>query len=784
MKVCIAEKPSVAKEIANILGAKIKKDGYFEGNGYRVTWTFGHLCTLKTPDEYTPKWKKWNLNTLPMVPERFEIKLIRNKGVSKQFKIIKSLIDNCTEVINCGDAGIEGELIQRWVLKKAACKKTIKRLWISSLTEEAIREGFKKLKDASDYDLLYAAGNARAIGDWLLGMNASRLYTLKYANGKGVLSIGRVQTPTLALIVQRHIEIEHFTPERYWELKTIYRDVLFSANGQRFKKKNEVEKIVEIIKNSNFTVTSFTRKKGKEQPPPLFDLTSLQVECNNKFGFTADNTLKIVQKLYENKYITYPRVDTKFLPWDVYPKIPGILKGLKSYEEIVEPLLKNSIRKSKKVFDDKKITDHHAIIPTGVHAHKMTPQDEKVYDTLTRRFIAAFYPDCIVSITIVLGEVKDVKFKAKGKQIIEDGWRVVYPKQEKKDDTKEAQIIPVFEKGETGHHKPEIHGKETKPPKPYTEATLLRAMETAGKQVDDEELRHLMKENGIGRPSTRGNIIETLFKRNYTVRAKKNILPTGTGIQLIGTIESELLKSVELTGIWEKKLRQIERGEFDAGVFLDEMKNMISVLVCDVKKESGKTITVEERKYKKRKFTNNKKNEAKTKPGKTTAQNTIINCPKCHKGRIIKGKAAYGCSEFRSGCDFRVNFTIQGKRLSEKQVFDLIQKGKTSELSGFKSNSNKVKGQLILNENSISFKPSTDDQKYAKNKTIEGTRVKTKLVCPMCGQGYMIKGKAAYGCSRYREGCKFIISFDELSKHNSNVLTMELLEEISMNLDS
>ena len=600
LKVCIAEKPAVAREIAAILGAKTGRDGYYEGNGYQVTWTFGHLCTLKEPDEYTPDWKRWNINTLPMIPAKYEIKLIKNKGVSKQFGTIKKLVNECSEVINCGDAGIEGELIQRWVLKKAGCKKPVKRLWISSLTEEAIREGFTKLKDSSDYDLLYAAGNARAIGDWLLGMNASRLYTLKYAENRGVLSIGRVQTPTLALIVQREKEIQNFKPETYWELKTLYRDVLFTALDLRFTDHEKAEETLARIKDELFTVTDFTRKKGKEQPPQLFDLTSLQVECNKKFGFTADNTLKTVQKLYEKKLVSYPRVDTRYLPDDVYSKIPGILKGLRQYSRLTEVLFNDKIRKSKKVFDDKRVTDHHAIIPTGQQG-QMSPQEEKVYDIIAKRFIAAFYPDCIVMNTTVLGEVTDVKFKATGRQILEEGWRVVYPRQEKqkkdeddeKDEEAAGQIIPDFEKGESGPHKPGLKEKETKPPKPYTEATLLRAMESAGKQVDDDELRELMKENGIGRPSTRAGIIETLFRRSYITRMKKNIIPTPTGIQLIDAINNELLKSVELTGLWEKKLRDIERGEFSSKLFLEEMTEMVKNLVSDVKKETGRKITIE-----------------------------------------------------------------------------------------------------------------------------------------------------------------------------------------------
>jgi len=780
MKVCIAEKPSVAKEIATILGAKIRKDGFFEGNGYRVTWTFGHLCTLKAPDDYTPLWKKWNLATLPMVPEKFDIKMIPNKGVSKQFKVIKNLVHDCTEVINCGDAGIEGELIQRWVLKKAECKTPVKRLWISSLTEEAIKEGFNNLKDASDYDLLYAAGNARAISDWILGMNASRLYTLKYANGKGVLSIGRVQTPTLALIVQRHHEIENFKPEKYWELKTNYRSVLFSATSGRFKTTESVQEILDKIKDHDFTITSFSKKKGKEQPPLLFDLTSLQVECNKKFSFTADNTLKTIQKLYEKKLVTYPRVDTRVLPSDMYPKISGILKKLTSYNSIVEPLLQKTISKSKRIFDDSKVTDHHAIIPTGVTANNLSPQEMKIYDTITRRFIAAFYDDCIVSNTTVLGEVENEKFKAKGKQILEDGWRVVYQKEDKEQKDKDgneesdAQLIPEFIEGEKGPHEPKIAEKETKPPKHYTEGTLLRAMETAGKQVDDETLRDIMKENGIGRPSTRANIIETLFKRNYIIRNKKAILATLTGIQLIGAIENELLKSVELTGIWENKLRQIERGEYKAGQFLNEMATMITNLVSEVKQEHGKNIIIE--KQQKNKYTKKKNAKSKIAPSKKavkksenvkapeSSKKTVdvsgLNCPLCKKGNVIKGRAAYGCSNFKEGCSFRVNFKIEEKVLTDKQIYDLISKGKTGIINGFIENGTKVKGKIVFDEKSMPLLVS-----QLENKQTEKTAIKSQSpennICPQCGKGIIIKGKNAYGCNQFKEGCTFRIPFNE-----------------------
>jgi DNA topoisomerase-3 len=807
LKVCIAEKPSVAKEIARILGADSRKDGYFEGNGYRVTWTFGHLCTLNEPDDYTAEWKRWNLSTLPMLPEKFDIKLISNSGVGKQFKTIKSLVSECEEVINCGDAGIEGELIQRWVLKKAGCRKPVKRLWISSLTEEAIRDGFTKLKNGSDYDLLYEAGNSRAIGDWLLGMNATRLYTLKYANGKGVLSIGRVQTPTLALIVKRHYEIENFTPEKYWELKTVYRDVLFTAADGKFSSEDAANGVLERIKDKNFTVTSFTKKRGTEPPPPLFDLTSLQVECNKKFGFSADNTLKIVQNLYEKKFITYPRVDTRFLPDDVYPKVTGILKGLRSYSKEIEPLWAEPIRKSKKVFDNAKVTDHHAVIPTGVNPLNLPFQDEKVYDAIARRFIAVFYPDCIVSNTTALGESDDVKFKATGRQIIEEGWRVLFPKQEKKEDDEEAQLIPDFIKGESGPHTPQVSEKETKPPRHHTEATLLRAMETAGKWSDDEEIRDAMKENGIGRPSTRAGIIETLFKRSYIIREKKNIIPTATGIQLIDTIENDLLKSVELTGLWEGKLRRIERGEYKADLFLEEMKEMVSSLVADVKKESGKMIHLAEAKRKpadrsgnvSQKPSPSKKTASKQKTSadktagaassmkstaadKTAPQNKLI-CPVCKKGEIIKGKTAYGCSGYKTGCRFRINFEIEGKKLTEKQIFSMIENGKSGEISGFTVNNKKIKGRLVLNENHMPVLNISEEKEITappENRAQTITGKNSTLQCRRCGEGHMIRGHAAYGCSRYREGCRFIIPFDQLrGEFNTDVLTPEILDKIN-----
>lgn len=680
MKVCIAEKPSVAREIANILGANSRRDGYFEGNGYQVTWTFGHFCTLKEPHEYSPQWKRWALEVLPMIPPRFGIKLIENDGVAKQFGVIESLIAKAAEVINCGDAGQEGELIQRWVLQKAQCKVPVKRLWISSLTEDSIREGFGNLKDQTTFDKLYEAGLSRAIGDWLLGMNATRLYTVKYGQNKSVLSIGRVQTPTLALIVNRQLEIENFQPEQYWELKTVYRDTTFSATKGRFTTKEDGEKFLEEIKLSDFQVTDVSIKKGDELPPRLFDLTALQVECNKKFSFSAEDTLKIIQSLYEKKLTTYPRVDTTFLSDDIYPKVPAILRGLAGYEELVKPVLATKIPKSKKVFDNSKVTDHHAIIPTGMRANNISENERKVYDLVTRRFIAVFYPNCKISTTTVLGEANKVEFKVTGKQILESGWRVVFEKQtntqdednEKDDDN----ILPLFEKGETGPHVPALNEKWTLPPKYYTEATLLRAMETAGKLVDDDELRDALKENGIGRPSTRAAVIETLFKRNYIRKERKNLYATQTGVELIGTIKEELLKSAELTGIWEKKLRQIEKSEYDPRLFIDELKQMLTEIVTNVKNDWGTRITIEEAvkeevaKPKKKTTTKEKKtaSEKKPKEKKDSQKKEPVICPLCKKGHVLKGKTAYGCSEWKSGCPFRLSFDDLQEDLNDDQL--------------------------------------------------------------------------------------------------------------------
>lgn len=588
MIVCIAEKPSVAKEIADILGARSRHDGYYEGNGYQVTWTFGHLCTLKEPHDYTPLWQRWSLGSLPMIPPRFGIKLINDKGIEKQFAVIERLMQAAEMIVNCGDAGQEGELIQRWVMQKAQAKCPVKRLWVSSLTEEAIREGFATLKDQSEYQPLYEAGLSRAIGDWLLGMNATRLYTLKYGKNRQVLSIGRVQTPTLALIVKRHLEIENFVPQPYWELKTIYRETTFSVTEGKYDSEEKGREALEKITGEPFTVTDVSAKKGTELPPRLYDLTSLQVDCNKKFGLSADVTLQTIQSLYEKKVTTYPRVDTTYLSDDIYPKCANILNGLRDYQPLIAPLTGKPLPKSKKVFDNKKVTDHHAIIPTGVYPQGLTDLEKKVYDLVARHFIAVFYPDCKFSTTTVLGESAGVKFKVTGKEITEPGWRVVFAgeQNEEKEGDKE-KLLPSFTVGESGPHTPALAQKFTQPPKPYTEATLLRAMETAGKLVENEELREAMKENGIGRPSTRAAIIETLYKRNYIRKEKKNIAATKTGIELVGLIRNELLKSAELTGQWEKKLRDIEKREYDAKRFIEELKVMLGEVVNDVLRDNS-----------------------------------------------------------------------------------------------------------------------------------------------------------------------------------------------------
>lgn len=696
MIVCIAEKPSVAKDIARILGATTSHNGYMEGNGFQVTWTFGHLCTLKEPNDYTENWKHWSLSALPMIPPRFGIKLIDDDGIKRQFSVIERLMQAADCIVNCGDAGQEGELIQRWVMQKAQAKCPVKRLWISSMTDEAIREGFNSLKDQSEYQPLYVAGLSRAIGDWLLGMNATRLYTLKYGQNRQVLSIGRVQTPTLALIVNRQKEIDSFEPEPYWVLSTIYRDTLFTATKGKFTTKEEGEQAFATIADKPFEVTSVSKKNGNEAPPRLFDLTSLQVECNRKFSYSAETTLNLIQSLYERKLTTYPRVDTQFLSDDIYPKCAGILTGMRGYEQYIQPLAGKKLPKSKRVFDTSKVTDHHAIIPTGVPASALRDMERNVYDLIARRFIAVFYPDCKFSTTTVLGKVEDVEFKVSGKEILEPGWRTIYAQQQtstpqpinpqpssSEDDDKrdEERTLPTFVKGESGPHTPTLTEKWTTPPKYYTEATLLRAMETAGKFVDDETLRAALKENGIGRPSSRAGIIETLFKRHYIRRERKNLIATATGIELIDIIHEELLKSCELTGIWEKKLRDIEHKKYEAADFINELKQQVTEIVYDVLRDNSNrrvTITTDEdlKKAKKKKTAAPKKTAAKSAATSSTAStknaaaspqpatsepsadDSIIGttCPVCGKGTIIKGKTAYGCSNWKNGCTYRVAF--------------------------------------------------------------------------------------------------------------------------------
>ena len=696
MIVCIAEKPSVAKDIARILGATTSHNGYMEGNGFQVTWTFGHLCTLKEPNDYTENWKHWSLSALPMIPPRFGIKLIDDDGIKRQFSVIERLMQAADCIVNCGDAGQEGELIQRWVMQKAQAKCPVKRLWISSMTDEAIREGFNSLKDQSEYQPLYVAGLSRAIGDWLLGMNATRLYTLKYGQNRQVLSIGRVQTPTLALIVNRQKEIDSFEPEPYWVLSTIYRDTLFTATKGKFTTKEEGEQAFATIADKPFEVTSVSKKNGNEAPPRLFDLTSLQVECNRKFSYSAEMTLNLIQSLYERKLTTYPRVDTQFLSDDIYPKCAGILTGMRGYEQYIQPLAGKKLPKSKRVFDTSKVTDHHAIIPTGVPASALSDMERNVYELIARRFIAVFYPDCKFSTTTVLGKVEDVEFKVSGKEILESGWRTIYAQQQtstpqpinpqpssSEDDDKrdEERTLPTFVKGESGPHTPTLTEKWTTPPKYYTEATLLRAMETAGKFVDDETLRAALKENGIGRPSSRAGIIETLFKRHYIRRERKNLIATATGIELIDIIHEELLKSCELTGIWEKKLRDIEHKKYEAADFINELKQQVTEIVYDVLRDNSNrrvTITTDEdlKKAKKKKTAAPKKVAAKSAATSSTAStknaaaspqpaasepsadDSIIGttCPVCGKGTIIKGKTAYGCSNWKNGCTYRVAF--------------------------------------------------------------------------------------------------------------------------------
>lgn len=818
LKVCIAEKPSVARDIANILGANSRRDGYFEGNGYAVTWTFGHFCTLKTPDEYKSEWKRWSLHDLPMLPTKFETKLMKDKGVRKQFATIKKLFKTATTVINCGDAGQEGELIQRWVIRETKYKGPVERLWISSLTPEAIREGFQKLQPAQNYDRLFFAGSSRAVGDWILGMNATRLYTLKYGGYKQVLSVGRVQTPTLAMIVKRHWEIIRFVSKPFWEIETFYRDCAFQLISGKFDNKEDGETILKRVTGKEFEIITVDKKNGIERSPKLFDLTSLQVYCNRKFGFSADRTLKVLQKLYEQKVVTYPRVDTTYLPNDVYPKCAGILGKMNSYQQFTQVLAGQKLRKPKRVFDDKKVTDHHAIIPTGYEKH-LEPDLQKVYDVIARRFIAIFYPDCEVANTEVIGETAKLKFRTKGKEILKPGWKVLFPKPPPKTKSKtqlkketdsdsqealkkstEVKILPAFVVGEKGPHEPRLIEKKTSPPKYYTEATLLTAMETAGKVVEDEELRSLMKANGIGRPSTRAAIIETLFRRAYIFRKGKSLIPTETGVGLIEVIASELLKSPELTGIWERKLRQIEEGDYSAKVFVNEMKTMTAQIVEEVRKlPPGKRISSQQRKPKegfkknskssiqksnnqnKKTTTSGAKTKSKTKVGPNAKAKKIADlvCPNCNKGKILKGNSAYGCSNYTSGCGFKVPFKIQSKSISENQIVRLIAKGSTVNLKGFVMGEQKQAGKVILNAQQV---PELVIATPAASKTSSSKELAPKVVCPHCKVGEIIKGKSAFGCTNWKQGCAYRFPFSEIrSKSNGQKITAEVLLSLLKN---
>ncbi len=736
MKLCIAEKPSVAKEIAQVLGANEQKLGFYQGNGYQVTWTFGHFCTLKEPHEYNPSWKPWNLSHLPILPPTYEIKLIKNKGVQKQFNIIQYLVEKATSIINCGDAGQEGELIQRWVLEQAKNTKPVERLWISSLTKEAIKEGFLNLKDGRDYDPLFEAGKSRAIGDWVLGFNATRLYTLRYGNGKQVLSIGRVQTPTLAMIVSRQKEIESFKSQKFWTIETQYRNVLFQSELGKISEKGKGIDCLGKISSAEFEIIANETKEAKENAARLFDLTSLQVTCNNRFSMTAEDTLKTIQSLYEKKLCSYPRVDTTFLPNDIYPKIKEILKGLAVYGALIQPLLGKPIRKSKKIFNDKKVTDHHAIIPTGQNpSSSLNYQEKIVFDLITKRFIAAFYPDCLVSNTTVKGKVRDILFRTSGKQILNPGWRKVFEKDKNKE-ISEA-VLPNFVPGEKGEHQPNLIGKTTKAPAWHTEGSLLRSMETAGKQVEDEEMRDLMKENGIGRPSTRAAVIETLLRRKYITKQKRKLVATSIGIQLIDTIENDLLKSPKLTGQWEKKLRDIELGTYESSVFLKEMEALVTQVVLKVKKRPKAEIS------------SNREINSKKK----------LLCPKCKIGYILTGKIGCGCSNFNVTCDFVVYFNQFEKTLDSKHIIKLIHSKKTSWIKGFKQSNLQLECRLILSEVlkiELEVKPEEI------------------LQCPKCKNGKIISGKTSFGCNRYMEGCKTLIPFNfyekKITKKQLNLL--------------
>ncbi|MCR5696450.1 MAG: DNA topoisomerase 3 [Marinilabiliaceae bacterium] len=743
-KVCIAEKPSVGREIANILGATKSCDGYMEGNGYAVTWVFGHLCELKEPQEYRPEWRRWDIHSLPINPQNFEIRLKGDKGCEHQFNIIKNLISTAEEVINCGDAGQEGELIQRWVMELANTRCEVKRLWISSLTEKSIRDGFNNLRSSHDFDNLYEAGRARAIGDWLLGMNATRAYTIRFGTNRQVLSIGRVQTPTLALIVSRYHEIMQFQSKDFWELKTIYRDATFTASQGRFEDKQKATDALNKVQDQPFVINNIIKKEGIETSPSLFDLTSLQVECNKRFGFSADETLRLIQSLYEQKFTTYPRVDTTYLSDDIYPQIPKIMSAMTPYANLTAPLLKAELRKSNRVFDNSKVTDHHAIIPTDVTpSTSLSRQEKLVYDLIARRFIAVFYPDSNISTTQVIGSSNGVEFKCNGKQILTQGWRVCFPQKSKDDDDKKDDeanaVLPNFEIDESGPHKPTLASKKTTPPKPYTEATLLRAMETAGKQVDDEELRQLMKDNGIGRPSTRAAIIETLFKRKYIVKTGKSLQPTPIGIQLISILKNDMLRSVELTGQWEKKLRQIEQGKYDKELFINELRQLSDMVVRQVEEDkiSPRLQNIE---------------ITKAKPAKIEKPKEQMLCPICNRP-ILKGRTAWGCSGYREGCNFRIPFEYQGKTITETQAKVLISKGETAIIKGFSVDGHKVDGRLRLDAN--------------KNLTLEVMEAETidisSLKCPLCN-AQVVQGKSAWGCMGYKTGCTFRVPFVFMNK--------------------
>ncbi|QIX60450.1 DNA topoisomerase 3 [Hymenobacter sp. BT18] len=810
MKVCIAEKPSVAREIAHVLGASRKMDGYFEGNGYQVTWTFGHFCQLREPEDYRPEWKRWSIHDLPMLPENFGIKLMRrDDGVVRQFNVIKNLLASAEEVINCGDAGQEGEVIQRWVLLEAKYRKPIKRLWISSLTEEAIRQGFANLRDGAEFEKLYQAGKSRAVGDWLLGLNATRLFTLKYAPGqRQVLSIGRVQTPTLALLVDRYHEIQNFRPEPYWVLRTEYRGTMFShvapvkkgkdddepdekarlkARGY-FVTQEEADAAMAAVKDVPLMVTNVEIKKALESPPALFDLTSLQVQCNNQLGLSAEDTLKTVQGLYEKKVVSYPRVDTTFLPDDQYPKIAGIMRGLGAYAGLTAPLLAAKIKKSPKVFNNNKVTDHHAIIPTGASAGGLGHHEQSVYDIIVRRFLAAFYPDCEVSNTTVTADAAGRTFRVRGRQILNPGWRIVYGDPEKQqapsapkaagegDDDVVNTVLPSFEKGESGPHKPRLDSKMTQPPREYSEAMLLRGMETAGRNVDDEELRQAMKENGIGRPSTRAAIIETLFKRGYIRRDKKKVVPTATGVELIGLIRNPTLKSAELTGQWERKLRQIEGGQLEPEQFLNELKGLVREMVQEVKQDgSGRGISIHKPELADltgQKAAVGAKASAPKAAPTPAVPGALGPCPACGGGHVLRGKTALGCSRWKEGCQFRLPPEFEGKKLTDKQVGDLLKKGRTQVMQGFLDDAGQKFGAAIR----LTPQRILELVRAAESKPTTPSDP-GQIPCPVCRLGQMLRGKSAWGCSRFREDCQFRVPFEWGGKTLSDAQMNQLLRK-------